>query len=158
MRFHRRALFCPLWVLAIARLASCSPALGEGLTEADRIEIAALSDAYGKAWVADDSAGVMAVFSEDAVLVPHRGNPHAVGTAEIRDHFWPIGTPPAPTIEFWRASTGIEGSVLMAYDRGRYRLAFLFGGDTVRSEGNYLAVARRDSNGWRWVAYSWNHP
>ena len=158
MRIQCRSLVCTLCVLAIAPLSSCSPALREGLTEADRTDIAALSDAYGNAWLADDSAAVMAVFSEDAVLIPHLGNPHAVGTAEIRDHFWPVGGPPARTIEFWRQSSGIEGSARMAYDRGRFRLAFLFGGDTVRSEGNYLAVARRDSHGWRWVAYSWNHP
>lgn len=158
MRMRSRDPVRLLQVPLLLALASCAAGMAEDLTEADRTEIAALSDAYGAAWLADDSAAVMAVFSEDAVLVPHRGNPHAVGPAAIRDHFWPVGGPAAPTVEFWRESSGIEGTTTLAYDRGRYRLTFVFEGDSIRSEGNYLAVARRTPEGWRWIAYSWNHP
>lgn len=158
MRMNRQALTWPLLVAALFGLGCAAGAPESGLTEADRAEIAALSKAYGEAWIAEDTAAVMAVFSDDAALVPHRGSAQAEGPAEIREHFWPPDAPAAPTIEFWRQSSSIEGSASMAYDRGRYRVAFVFEGDTIGSEGNYLAVARRDPEGWKWIAYTWNHP
>lgn len=127
-------------------------------TAEDERLVAALSAEYGRAWVADDTVAVMSVFAPDAVLIPHLGNPHTAGRDAIREHFFPPGGPPAPVIRYDRQSSGISGTADMAWDRGGYALAMVFQGDTLRSEGNYLAVARRQSDGdWRWVAYTWNH-
>ena len=47
----------------------------------------------------------------------------------------------------------------MAYDRGTFELSFqLDAGNEIHTEGNYLAVARKRSGTWKWVAYTWNHP
>jgi uncharacterized protein (TIGR02246 family) len=117
-----------------------------------------ISDEYGRAWLADDTAAVMGLFTDGAVVVPHLGNPHAVGKAAIREHFWPAGAPPARVITFERRSVEIRGSNAIAWDRGTYTLAFVYAGDTLGNSGNYLAVAERGSDGrWRWSAYTWNH-
>ena len=47
----------------------------------------------------------------------------------------------------------------MGYDRGTFELVFeLEAGNEVTVEVNYLAVARKRDDVWKWVAYSWNHP
>ncbi len=46
----------------------------------------------------------------------------------------------------------------MGYDRGTFELVELEAGNEVTVEGNYLAVARKRDDTWKWVAYSWNHP
>lgn len=150
----------PAALAAVAYLAACasSTEASRGFSAGDSASVVALSQEYGRAWLAGDSAAIMELFTDDAVLVPHLGNPHAMGQRAIRDHFWPPDSRLVPVIEFERNSLGVSGINGMAWDRGTYRLAFDFNGDTLGNEGNYLAVARRDERGrWRWVAYTWNH-
>lgn len=153
---YRRSTRLLLWGL----VASCRPhASGERpFSPDDAAAVRRISDEYGRAWLANDTAGVMELFADDAVLIPHLGTPQAVGKAAIRDHFWPPGSPPAPVITFERRSLGVRGSGAVAWDRGTYTLAFVYAGDTLGNSGNYLAVAERGSDGrWRWGAYTWNH-
>lgn len=134
------------------------PSSEHHLSPDDAAAVRRVSDEYGRAWLANDTAAVMAVFTDDAVLIPHLGNPQAVGKAAIRDHFWPPGSPPAPVIAFERQSIEVRGSGDVAWDRGTYRLAFVYGADTLGNRGNYLAVAVRGADDrWRWSAYTWNH-
>lgn len=147
-------------VLVNALLASCGPEAPDKrpLGPEDAAAVRRISEEYGRAWLADDTAAVMALFTEDAVLIPHLGNPQLVGKAAIRDHFWPPGSPPARVIRFERRSLEVRGIGATAWDRGSYTLAFVYAGDTLGNSGNYLAVAERGSDGrWRWSAYSWNH-
>jgi uncharacterized protein (TIGR02246 family) len=146
-----------LWLLLCGSLASCRPQAR--LSADDAAAVRGISEEYGRAWLASDTAAILALFTDDAVLIPHLGNPQAVGKAAIRDHFWPPGSLPAPVITFERRSLDVRGHGSVAWDRGTYTLAFVYGRDTVRSSGNYLAVAERESDGrWRWEAYTWNHP
>jgi uncharacterized protein (TIGR02246 family) len=131
---------------------SCAEACAEqgsppALSAEDIAAVRRISDDYARAWLTNDSAAVMDLFSADAVLIPHLGNPHAVGAAAIRDHFWPPGTMPARVIKFERRSIEIRGSDGFAWDRGSYTLAFVYGRDTLGNSGNYVAVAKKGVDG-----------
>lgn len=153
-----RALLVGLVALAACRADIGSTASGSALSPSDIGAVRALSDEYARAWLADDTAAVLGVFTNDAALVPHLGNPHVVGREAIRRHFWPPGTAPAPVFRYDRESLEVNGAGDVAWDRGTYALGMVFQGDTIRNAGNYLAVARRGEDGrWRWSAYTWNH-
>ena len=125
----------------------------------DAQEIRALSDSYTTAWLRGAPEDVMAVFADDAALVPHLGAPHAKGTEAIHRHFWPPGTPPMTVTRFVQDSLEVVVDGTMGYDRGVFGLVFeLEAGNAVTVEGNYLAVARKRDDTWKWIAYSWNHP
>ena len=170
MRFEHadRTVLLPRWatVVAVVLFTGCAPApvdddtrdIPTALTEADVDAIRTLSQAYGQAWVADDTTAVLDLFSPDAVLIPHLGNPHVEGRDAIRDHFYPVGQAPVEVISMDRISAGVSGMGDLAWDRGTYETVMVFDGDTLRNSGNYVAVARRQASGrWAWEAYTWNH-
>ena len=117
----------------------------------------ALDQSYAAEWIAGDSEGVLALFSEDATLVPHHGDPPIKGKAAIRE-FW-FSPDYAPTIirEWRRESQEIFVSGDVGIVRGRARLAWEYDGTrTTIPDSNYVLVAVRVADGWRIRMLTWN--
>jgi uncharacterized protein (TIGR02246 family) len=108
-------------------------------------------------WIEGDADGVMALFTEDATLVPHHGDPPIKGHEAIRN-FW-FNPDYRPTVvPAWRreaAEIFVEGDVGIV--RGRARLTWEYDGTrTTIPEGNYVIVAVRRDDGWRIRLLTWN--
>src|SRR5690348_563361 len=85
--------------LACALLAGCAasrpPSPGAcALTPADLASLRSVMAAYRNAWIAADRAAVLALFTDDAVLLPHHGDDPVVGRAAMERFWWPAGSPP----------------------------------------------------------------
>ena len=141
--------------LLIASLAAGRPALAD-----TQKEVAALQDldqAYAAAWIEGSADGVMALFTEDATLVPQHGEAPIKGKKAIRN-FW-FNPDYAPTVvpEWRRESTEIFVSGDMGVVRGRARLVWEYEGTrTTIPEGNYVMIAVRKDTGWRIRLLTWN--
>ena len=124
---------------------------------ADEVALLALDQAYATEWKEGDADGVMALFTEDATLVPHHGDAPIKGHEAIRA-FW-FNPEYSPTIvpEWTRDATEIyiEGDIGVV--RGRARLVWEYEGTrTTIPEGNYVLIAVRDESDWRIRTLTWN--
>lgn len=154
------------WLLAFAvSCAACSTqaTVDPQLTAEDIDAIHELSLAYPAAWVANDSAAVMATLADDAVLIPALGTDPVKGAAAIREFFWPEDAPPSTVPAFTMNPEEIDGTGDIAYVWGTMSLSFAVeeqGATQLYStDGNYLMVMRRDdSDQWKITRYIWNHP
>jgi uncharacterized protein (TIGR02246 family) len=152
-------------VALLAAVVACAEDETEDapLSSGDIAAIRELSEAYTGAWLADDSASVLATFTDDAVLMPHHGAPVVEGLDAIRRQFWPPDVPPARVTAFTMEPVEISGSGDLAYARGTISLTFSFESDgvmqTLSNAGNYLMIVRRQPEGaWKIARYIWNDP
>lgn len=141
--------------LAITVLIAGRPGLADD--GHDIAALRALDQVYATEWLEGDANGVMALFTEDATLVPHHGDAPIKGQEAIRD-FW-FNPDYAPTVvpEWRRESIEIFISGDMGVVRGRARLVWEYGGTrTTIPEGNYVMIAVRQDDGWRIRLLTWN--
>lgn len=139
----------------LARIAMSFPALAD--EAADMEALRALDQAYATEWIAGDADRVMALFTEDATLVPHHGDAPIKGQEAIRK-FW-FDPAYAPTIvpEWQRDAAEIFVSGDTGVVRGRARLVWEYDGTrTTIPEGNYVMIAVRQSGAWRIRLLTWN--
>jgi len=123
----------------------------------DKASLRALDLAYAAEWIAGDADGVMALFTEDATLVPHHGDTPIKGHEAIRN-FW-FNPDYAPTVvpEWRRESSEIFVSGDLGVVRGRARLVWEYDGTrTTIPEGNYVMIAVRMDKEWRIRLLTWN--
>lgn len=146
-------------VLAVALCAACAPT-GD-FTEQDEMAVRALEDAYRTAWLANDSAAVMATLTTDAVIMPAGMTP-LTGDSAIREYWWP-GDGSRTTITSYEISIEeVEGSGELAFLRGRGALEFTYrspAGEVTEltSRAVHLSVARRGTDGaWRIARRAWS--
>jgi uncharacterized protein (TIGR02246 family) len=129
------------------------------LSEDDAQAIRQVHEAYHVAWLANDSAAVMAALTEDAVLMPHHGVLPVEGAGAIKQFWWPPESPPARITEFTSDVEEMTGSGTLAYLRGRFTLAFEYEGETYSNSGNFLRIFRKRGDGsWRMSRSIWNDP
>lgn len=146
---------------------SCSPALaaalllsacgsGQGtapLTEADSAALRAVDRAYVEAWLADDTAAVLATLAPDAVLMPAGARPLATPEA-IREFWWPRDGSRTRVTGYTTTIDEIGGTRDLAYMRGTGQLSFVYEKDTLRLEQTnrnmtLTLLARAADGGWR---------
>ena len=124
---------------------------------ADIAALEALDQAYATEWKAGNADGVMALFTDDATLVPHHGDPPIKGKTAIRA-FWFNPDYPPTTVPYWRREPHeifVVGDVGVV--RGRARLTWEYDGTrTTIPDGNYVLVAVRQQAGWRIRLLTWN--
>ena len=124
---------------------------------ADIAALKALDQAYASEWIEGDADGVMELFTHDATLVPHHGDPPILGHEAIRN-FW-FNPDYSPTVvPEWRRDAK---EVLVLGDvgvvRGRARLTWEYEGvRTTIPEGNYVIVAVRVDGSWKIRMLTWN--
>jgi uncharacterized protein (TIGR02246 family) len=126
-------------------------------------ELEALCFAYQNAWMSNDAEAVLALFSEDAVLLPHHGDPAVIGKAAVRDFWWPANSPMTTITDFGTtvAEACAHGDVGHAW--GRFSLAFSYADadktHQVSNAGSYLMLFRRQANGqWLISHRMWDDP
>jgi len=146
-------------------LGACSAfrSPGGSLSAADLAAVQELNLSYPSAWRDGDPDGVIALFTDDAVLMPHHGGAVVEGVEAIRSHFWPPGAPRTNVSEFTMTPNEITVSGSLAYARGRFALTFWWDGDdgrvTYSNAGNYLMVFSRQQDGeWKISRYIWSDP
>lgn len=143
-----------LLATTIAVLAM-SPVLADEAADIEALR--ALDQAYRSEWMNNDADGVMALFTEDATLVPHHGDDPVVGARAIRE-FWFNPDYPPTVIPRWERNAK---EILVLGDagivRGRASLTWEYEGiRTTIPESNYVLVAVRTGDGWRIRMLTWN--
>lgn len=141
--------------IVLTSFVVCFPALSN--EQDDIAALQALDQAYATEWMEGDADSVMALFTEDATLVPHHGDAPIKGQAAIRK-FW-FDPDYAPTIvpEWNRDAVEIFIAGDMGVVRGRARLVWEYDGKrTTIPEGNYVMIAVRQNEEWRIRLLTWN--
>jgi uncharacterized protein (TIGR02246 family) len=132
------------------------------LSPTDVAAVRRANAAYPAAWLANDSAAVMRLFSSDAVLIPHHGDPPVEGESAIRRHFWPPNSPYFRLDAFHMEPSEVVGCADLAFARGRFTIEYTAEADGVRktyaNAGNYLMVLRKRGNLWLISRYIWDDP
>lgn len=149
-----RVLFSFICVVVLAVLTSLVHAQVQatGLSAGDAARIKAVNEAYGSAWLANDSAAVMQTLTPDAVLIPPGA--HAIqGSHAIKKFWWP-GVSKTTVTAFTMTMAEIGGEKNVAIVRGTFRLSFVYqtGGNKLErtNDGNYLMILKRQAdNTWR---------
>ena len=123
----------------------------------DVAALRALDLAYATAWMDGDADGVMALFTEDATLVPHHGDEPVKGHEAIIDGWFNPDYSPTIVRESMREPAEIFISGDMGVVRGRARLVWEYEGmRTTIPESNYVMIAVRLDQGWRIRLLTWN--
>jgi uncharacterized protein (TIGR02246 family) len=124
---------------------------------ADEDALRALDQAYATEWMDGDADGVMALFTDDATLVPHHGDPPVKGREAIRDFWFNPDYSPTVVREWTRKASEIFVQDDIGIVRGRARLVWEYEGtQTTIPEGNYVMIAVRRGDGWRIRMLTWN--
>ena len=133
----------------VAMLAACGGAQ-KPATITD--EVAALRDAWARAFNAKALEPAVASFAQDAVVLPITGG-RIVSAAAIKNLYERIWSRFTPHVEL--TSHVLERSGDLAYDSGEYVERIVAGSDAVNLAGNYVFVYRREPAGWRIVEQIW---
>jgi uncharacterized protein (TIGR02246 family) len=112
-----------------------------------------------QAWLRDDTAGVLALFHSDAVLVPPGGLP-VMGRRSIRAYWWPDDGSHTRITRFTRELAEVDGTPALAWFRGVATLGWNYTKDgkeaTQTSRSNDLVLVAPDSVGrWRITRQMW---
>ena len=141
--------------LVVAALTAVHPVLAD--ENSDKAALRALDQAYATAWMSGDAGGVMALFTEDATLVPHHGVAPVKGYDAIRKNWFNPEYAPTVVPESVREPAEIFISGDVGVVRGRARLVWEYEGTrTTIPEGNYVMIAVRHYQGWRIRMLTWN--
>lgn len=151
-----RRMTALVWITA---LCACGgrPAT---FTVDDEAAVRSLEESYRTAWLANDSAGVMATLAADAALLPDGSEP-VEGGAAIRAYWWPDDGSETMIESYEVEIHEVEGSGDLAYLRGRGSLTFTYrppeGAESrIESESVHLSIVRRDADGrWRIIRRAW---
>lgn len=139
----------------IVALAMCQAALSN--EQRDDAALRALDQAYAAEWIEGDADGVMALFTEDATLVPHHGDQPIKGQDAIRSFWFNPDYPPTVIREWRREPAEIFVSGNTGVVRGRARLVWEYDGKrTTIPESNYVLIAMRQDDQWRIRLLTWN--
>jgi uncharacterized protein (TIGR02246 family) len=155
-------VLCPVVLLSAPQ--SNSKSCENGLTPDDVKAIKATIEAYRTSWLQGDAKGVLNTFAEDAVLLPHHGDPPVKGISAIQNYWFGAGGP-ATTI------TGLEitveqvgGSEMTAFARGLDAVSWTMTPDgkppqRFSNSGTYLNVMKKLPDGsWRIQVHMWDDP
>ncbi len=141
--------------LVVAVLTVGPPVLAD--EDHDAAALRALDQAYANAWMNGDADGVMALFTEDATLVPHHGVAPVKGRDAIRKNWFDPDFAPTVVPESVRQPAEIFISGDIGVVRGRARLVWEYEGTrTTIPEGNYVMIAIRHDQRWRIRMLTWN--
>ena len=142
-------------VLAVMALAMAPTAYADKAQ--DIAALKALDQAYAAEWIEGDADRVMDLFTHDATLVPHHGDPPIEGHDAIRSFWFNPDYPPTVVPEWTREAKEVLVLGDVGVVRGRARLTWEYDGmRTTIPEGNYVIVAVRQGSGWKIRMLTWN--
>jgi ketosteroid isomerase-like protein len=130
-------------------VAACAQpnAQAASLSDADKATNSAMLDAFSKGVLASDFASVAALYSDDAMFMPHN-EPTVRGRANIQK--WMSAFPKINT--FALIDHEVDGSGNVAYVTGRYKMSFTPPGAKapVVDSGKFMEVHRKQADG-KWL-------
>lgn len=152
------------WILSSALVLACteSPNQAPKLTSQDSSAIESVRAGYVRAWLADDTAGVLATLDSEAVLLPP-GRLPVEGHRAIREYWWPNdGSRTTITAFDWKVDE-LSGTPQLAYSRGVSTIEWRYEKDTVRAEQttrstNLTVLAPGPDGRWRILRQMWGPP
>jgi ketosteroid isomerase-like protein len=158
------ALAGPMFVLSTGILLACGTgaAPAQRLSARDSSAIEAVRSAYVSAWLADDTAGVLATLDSTAVLLPP-GHLPISGHSAIRAFWWPGDGSRTVITSFDWTFNELAGTPELAFTRGISNVAWRYQKDTLRSESasrnTNLTILTRGADGrWRILRQMWGPP
>jgi ketosteroid isomerase-like protein len=140
-------------LLSAVALSACEQAPAP-LTDADRDTMRAVVAGFDSKVLAADWPAVVAVYSEDGILMPPNG-PAVQGRAAMQTFFSAF---PKLTA-FKQTIVEAEGTADLAYVRGTYEMTMQLPGSTtpVTDTGKVIGVWRKQADGsWTVVRVAWN--
>jgi uncharacterized protein (TIGR02246 family) len=150
-------------VLASIGLASRSAAAdcGTSLSADDAEAVRAVQEAYRTAWLRGDEKGVLATFTDDAVLLPAHGARPITGQDAIKRYWFPAGAPPTTITRLDLTIAGLDGDGCVAFTHGEDNVGWTtMEKDVARPHGHpgtYLNVLRKGPDGrWRIARHMWD--
>jgi len=154
----------PVLLAATAWLVACGPRSNQSqaLTSRDSSAIEAVRAAYVRAWLEDDTAGVLATLDTGAVLLPPGRLPVA-GHDAIRAFWWPTDGSRTSITSFDWTVDELAGTPELAYTRGLSTVGWRYEKDTVRTEQSTrsmsLTILAAGADGqWRILRQMWGPP
>jgi ketosteroid isomerase-like protein len=143
-------------------LPACRAAGAGTLTARDSMAIDSVRAEYVRAWLADDTAGVLSTLHPEAMLLPP-GRLPVEGEEAIRGFWWPTDGSRTTITRFEWSLDELRGTRGLAYTRGISTLGWRYEKDTVRVEqvgrNVSLTILTRDRNGrWRILRQMWGPP
>lgn len=151
----RRLILCDLALAACQTPAEPSVGDVSANESAVRDTLAVLAREFSRAYEAGDAAAMAALYTDDAVLLPH-GDTEVVGREAIAA-YWSLPDDERITAhEITALDVEVDGDV--ATDYGTYTVSGEAGGEAWGPGlGNYLIVWRRGADGrWRMHLDMWN--
>jgi len=149
-------------IVALGLLGCQAPSQNSAwsLTNAERDAIRAVDTAFVHAWIRDDTASVLRLFSPEAILFPP-GSAPIEGLPAIRAYWWPNDGSHTQITSFTRNVAEIRGTRQLAYLRGTAHLAWAYVKDGKRtvqsSQSTDLVLLAPDAKGqWRIIRQMWN--
>ena len=155
-------LLCPVVLLSATQ--SDSKSYEKGLTPDDVKAIKATIEAYRTSWLQGDVNGVLNTFAEDAVLLPHHGDPPVQGINAIRNYWFGSGGPATAITGLKITVEQIGGNETMAFARGLDAVSWTMTPDgqpaqRFSNSGTYLNVMKKLPDGsWRIQVHMWDDP
>jgi uncharacterized protein (TIGR02246 family) len=146
-----------IFTLMLFSVVSCQPQAAP-LSDADVAAIRNLGPQFSQAILARDVDAVVAMYTDDAVIMPPAA-PVVVGKDAIRDFFTAQFASDVVTTEQVFTSIQTEGMGNQAFDRGTFSgKGTRPGASDPRTEvGKYVVIVRRTADGsWRVAVDVWN--
>ena len=139
---------CLLLLGASCRLAQHRPesVAGPAKHAEDAVAIERITKDWSTAWHAGDWAGVVALYTDDAVLMPEN-QPAVIGKEAIRSLYRSVFN------EFTFTGSGATQEVEVAGDWGFFRSTYTMvatpkaGGEPIEDVGKWLVIVRRQPDG-----------
>lgn len=145
-------------IAALVLVAACSKSPGAA-PDADAA-IRALDDAYIAAWLKKEPSAqekaVLALFSDDATIMPGDGSAPHQGRANIEAFWFPEAAPPTEVTSFTHEIAGVDADGGVGAVHGSYALSFRYEGADYSQNGAYLMVVRNSGRGWKISRMIWN--
>ena len=144
-------------LFALTLMVGCQPKLSV-YTADDEAAVRAICQQFNIAWLAGNSDDVLALYTPDAVLIPHHGEKPIAGKENIRQYWFNPEYPPTRVLKMENTIAEAEGSGDMAFVRGTGYLEYEFQHQRYSNRGNFVQIFKRSSNGWKIFRHIWNDP
>jgi uncharacterized protein (TIGR02246 family) len=149
-----KAIFAVVVLVAACAKAPTAP------TDSDAA-IRALDDAYIAAWLENDPSAqekaVLALFAEDATIMPGDGSSPHQGRDKIESFWFPEGASPTEVTSFTHEIAAVDADATVGAVHGSYALSFRYEGANYSQSGAYLMVVRKSGADWKISRMIWNN-
>jgi uncharacterized protein (TIGR02246 family) len=151
-------------VLQLASLLLICPAIGTAggsLSAEDIAKIKQVHNKYEEAWLKGDAKGVLALFTEDCVLLPPHGDIPRIGQKGLNEYWFPPEAPPTQITRLVVTPESIGGDGEIAYVWGTDEVAWTTTQDgktmSASHKGIFLNVLRKQADGeWKMSHHMWD--